>query len=61
VHYGKQRPLQLQEFAAMTAETRAKITLSPKMALLCESCGWVYIDLGAETVFYDRLPIAGQP
>jgi hypothetical protein len=57
---GNQRPLDFREFTQMSPKARAEITLLKKTAVLCELCGCVYVGSGAETVYLERLPVAGQ-
>ena len=56
---GKQRLLELREISQISTKARAEITLL-KTAVLCESCGCIYVDCGDETVFLERLPVAGH-
>ena len=56
--YRQAKALEPSDLMLITPKGRAEITLLRKAALVCESCGCVYIDLGDDTVWLDQMPIS---
>jgi hypothetical protein len=57
----KQRPLERNEISELSSDTRASLVLLRKQALVCATCGAVYVRSPAGMIHLENLATVGQP
>jgi hypothetical protein len=56
----QQRPLELNELPQLCEKVRGEIALLRGIAMICETCGTVYVRCRAGTVPVETLPMVGH-
>ena len=56
----QQRPLDLNELPQLCEKVRAEIALLRGIAMICETCGTVYVRCQDGTVSVETLPVGGH-